>query len=353
MEYNALLAISRSVLALFGALIVVKLKADVLWLALIGTVTYIILAVMGIIIIHKKFFKLIWKTTQNSLVRTFQKSTPFFLVSAVAIIQGRVDIIMLSKFVKNDEVGLFSAANELIAVLYLVPSLIAAVLFPVFARQYHESSKSLVASGNLSIKYITMIGLPMSAGIYFVAPHVISLIYGKAFFAAEIILQILGASISVLFIASMIAYVLTAADRINHVTYANIFSIIIHITLNLWLIPIWGAKGAAVALLISGFISTAYLYMIYISSFEGAMVFKNITKPLLSTLIMGIILWWVNTNLIITVLTGAITYGVANYTLKSLNREEIRMIRYMIPYFNNMKSNIAGSRAHNAVKGAD
>ena len=337
MEYNALLEISRSVIALIVVLLIVNLHGSIFWLAAISNITYFVLAALGTKIILIKFFKIKLKTSWPVMLDTFKNSTPFFLVSAVAIIQNRIDVIMISKLINNTEVGLFSAANELINVLYLIPNLISNVLFPIFSRQYHESSKSLVLASNLTIKYMAIAGLPISAGIYFVSPSIIMLIYGKAYSDAIDILRILGLGIFIIFVLSIMAYVLTAADKIKHVTFANILSIIGHIILNIWLIPIYGAEGAAIALLISGCISMIYLYKIYITSFDGTVVLNNITKPLLATLFMSVVLWWVNLNLVLTILLGVISYGIALVALRIIKREEILMLRQMIPFLSHLK----------------
>jgi len=337
MEYNALLEISRSVLGLAGILLIVNLQGNIFWIASIINITYFLLAFLGTGIIHRKFFKIIWKTSGPLILNTFKNSTPFFLVSAVAIIQNRIDVIMISKLVNNTEVGIFSAANELINILYLIPNLVSNVLFPVFSRQYYESTKSLVASGNLTIKYMAIIGLPISAGIYFVAPSVIPLIYGADYANAVSVMRILGLGIFITFVLSLIAYVLTAADKIRHVTITNLLSILAHIALNFWLIPLYGAGGAAAALLISGCIGTVYLYRIYVTSFAGTVVLKSIIKPLLATLFMSLILWLVQINLPFTILLGVCSYTVALGALRIIDREEILMFRQMIPFLTHSK----------------
>jgi O-antigen/teichoic acid export membrane protein len=230
------------------------------------------------------------------------------------------------------EVGLFSAANELINILYIIPNLTATVLFPIYSRKYHESSKSLVSASNLSLKYMVILGFPISSGIFFVAPPIINLVYGSSFSGSVLILQILGLGIWMLFIVNTIAYVLTAADRIAYVTVGNIITVVLNISLNFWLIPVWGGAGAALSALICAIVSLAYFYIIINFSFEGFVILKSFLKPLLATLTMSFIIWWIGTNLFLTILLGVITYGITTHILKTINKEELVMIWRMVPF---------------------
>lgn len=332
MEYNAILEISRSIIAVLAILLAIKLGGNVLWMVIIPAITYLILALFGFILINKNFFKIVWVVDRSFLSDTFKKSTPFFLVGFIAIIQNKVDIIMMSKLANNIEVGLFSAANELINIIYIIPSLVSTVLFPVFSRQYHHSTGSLLSASNLSIKYIAIIGFPASAGIYFVAPQIINLIYGSTFAGSIEVLQILGAGIGILFVANIISYVLAAAERVNYVMYANMISVVINIGLNFLLIPIWGSKGAAFAVLTCAIVQSIYIYSTFKFYFKGMTSLKIFVKPLVATAIMIAMIWWINTNMVFTLLIGVITYGFAIYTLKALKKEELVMIRGMIPF---------------------
>lgn len=332
MEYNAALEISTNLFRLIGILIVIQLGGSVLWIASTIVASYFVLGLIGPTLVNKKFFKITWSTDWHFIVNSFRKSTPFFWVTALAVVQGQITLIMLSKLGNNAEVGLFSAANELTNILYSIPNVTAIVLFPIYSRQYHKSSQSLVSVSNRSIKYIAIIGLPMSAGIYMVAPHIIDLIYGAAFKGSVFILQILGLGICLLFVANTVAYILTASDRIHYVKRGNVVTVILTIGLNLWLIPIWGGVGAAYSLLISATVSFIYFNIVLKSTFEGFVIFNNIIKPLTASLIMSVILWWIGVNLFLTILLGMMIYGIILYLLKALNKDDLITIRHMIPF---------------------
>lgn len=339
MEYNAVLEISVNLIRLLGILIVIQLGGSILWIISTIVISQVVFSIIGYILINKIFFKVTWATNRHFIIDSFKKATPFFLVSAVAVIQGQIALIMLSKLGNNVEVGLFSGANELTNILYIIPNLTATVLFPVYSRQYHESSKSLVSASNLSLKYIVILGLPISAGIYFVAPQVIKLIYGSSFSGSVLILQILGLGICMSFITNTITYVLTAADRIAYVTAGNIITVVLNISLNFWLISVWGGVGAALSVLICAIVSFVYFYIIINSSFEGLVILKSFIKPLLATLIMCAVIWWIAANLFLTIALGMIIYGTTIYILKTLHKEELVMIRRMIPFISQKSAN--------------
>lgn len=332
MEYNAIFAIARSLMSLLGILLLIQFKGAVISLVLILVIINFILALAGFALVNRLFFKIIWKTDFSFMIDTFKKSTPFFLVSAIAGIHSRVDLIMISKLSTEIEVGFYGAANELVSMLYLVPNLVATVLFPVFSKQHHESSASLVLASNLSIKYIGIIGFPISAGVYFVAPQVTDLIYGSSFMGSVKTLQVLGLTVCILFISNIIAYILTAVEKVKHVTHANASSVIVNIALNLWFIPLWGGMGAALATLVCSIVKSVYIYRVFALNFNEAVVLKNLVKPLLATCFMSVVLLSFPSGLAVTILLGVISYGFFLVLLRTFSRDEIHMFRQMIPY---------------------
>ncbi|MCR4287535.1 MAG: polysaccharide biosynthesis C-terminal domain-containing protein, partial [Deltaproteobacteria bacterium] len=181
-------------------------------------------------------------------------------------------------------------------------------------------------------KYIGIIGFPISAGVYFVAPQVTDLIYGASFTGSVKTLQVLGLTVCILFISNIIAYILTAAERVNHVTHANASSVLVNIALNFWFIPIWGGMGAALATLVCSIIKSAYIYLVFAMNFKDVIVLKNLAKPLLATCFMSAVLWSFPSGLAATILLGVISYGFFLIILRTFSRDEILMFRQMIPY---------------------
>lgn len=332
MEYNAIFAVARSLMSLLGILLLVRFEGTVISLVLILVIINLILALAGFLLVNRLFFKVIWKTDLDFMRESFKKSTPFFLVSAIAVIHSKIDLIMISKLSHEIEVGFYSVANELVSMLYLVPNLASTALFPVFSKQFHESSASLIISSDLSIKYIGLLGFPISAGVYFVAPQVIGLIYGPSFAGSVNILQILGLTVCFLFVSNIIAYILTASEKVNHVTYANASSVLVNIALNFWFIPIWGGMGAAIATLACSIIKSAYIYRVFALNLSEASVLKNLTKPLLATCCMSAVLWFFPSGLAATILLGVLSYGFFLIILRTFSRDEIHMLKRMIPF---------------------
>jgi O-antigen/teichoic acid export membrane protein len=332
MEYNAILSISRSLITLAGVIAVIKLNGTLTWIAILSVLSTVSLTLIGQHLINRKLIRIKWKTSLNSIKYAFRKSTPFFLASAIAVISNRIDIIMISKLSTDYEVGIFNAGYELINVLYIIPSLLSTVLFPVFSRQYAESSSSLIRSSTLSIKCIIIIALPMSAGLYIIAPQIVQLFYGNAFNGSVKVLQIFSLGISILFVGYIIAYILMATELLKYVIWSNTVSVIMNILLNVWFIPQWMAKGAAYSALICTIGRGIFVYAVSRKKFKEIAVMNNILKPFIATFMMGICIWWLNVNVFATVVLGIIIYTISIYLLKVLTKEELGMIRRMLPF---------------------
>src|SRR3989344_7556164 len=79
----------------------------------------------------------------GNLIRNFNASLikpilltawPFGLLGIMGIINLNTDIIMLGWMRSPEEVGYYSAAQKLIQILYVIPTLLAVSLFPAMAR---------------------------------------------------------------------------------------------------------------------------------------------------------------------------------------------------------------------------
>jgi O-antigen/teichoic acid export membrane protein len=90
MEYNAVLEISVNLIKMLGILIVIQLGGSILWIISIIVISQVAFSIIGYILINKIFFKVTWSTDLHFIIDSFKKSSPFFLVNAIAIIQFRL-----------------------------------------------------------------------------------------------------------------------------------------------------------------------------------------------------------------------------------------------------------------------
>ena len=207
-------------------------------------------------------------------------SWPLLLSSISIIIYTRVDQVMLSRMTGDISVGQYSAALRFSEVWYFVPIIITASSFPGITKLrerrdiYHKKIKELLSRMVLVSAVIALV-------ISLVAGPLVMMFYGIEYAGSENVLAVhvwtgLFASMGVVSGKWMIAESLQKIAL-----YRNMAGMVVNILLNMWLIPIWGPVGAAIASLVACIIA---FYLVDLVFPKTRSMFKMKTEVLFGLL---------------------------------------------------------------------
>lgn len=180
------------------------------------------------------------------------ESWPLLLSALAVTIYMRVDVVMLGLLASDQETGIYTAAANLSEVWYFLPMAAVAALRPLLSRLHAQGAEGhyewvlqRFMAGTAAVCYIAVVAI-LAAG-----PTVIAVLYGAEYEPATGVLQLhilaapfvfLGVAAGPWFIDNRLSRFVLVRAGIGAVT--NVF-------LNVLLIPAFGARGAAVATLIS------------------------------------------------------------------------------------------------------
>jgi len=179
-------------------------------------------------------------------------------VSAVATqVQSYLERFLIGAFFNIAAVGYYSAPSEMIARLAIVPSAVAAALFPEFSAQEKTSRRVLVPAMARSIKYLLLCLVPIVAFGFVFADRILLAWLGPEFAHAATA----AARVLILcFLLNAIGYIpftaIHACGKPNWKAKLDLIELPIFAFLCFWLIPAYGLLGAALAIsgaLIIGF----------------------------------------------------------------------------------------------------
>lgn len=227
--------------------------------AIIGNTAAYLVALLAALIYLAKHSKDIFRNQSiNSGAQSsiWIRSAPFFFfLSAIEIINSRADILMLGMMTNSSSVGVYSIAARLVDLIPFVLMVINPVLAPVISKLYHGNNTiKLEAIYRKSARITFFMALPIFI-LFAVFGHSILNIFGAEFTQGYWVLIILG--ISQLFnaftgsVGNML--LMTGFEKETLISYGS--SVVLNIVLNLWLIPIYGIYGAAIATAFSLFLS--------------------------------------------------------------------------------------------------
>ena len=224
------------------------------WLILAETVI-ISIGLLWIYTVNISFSELFNASVSRS--KTLMQDSWPLLLSAIAVtLYMRIDLVMLEEMSNNREVGIYAAATRISEIWYFIPMIIVSSVSPSLIALFNES-KDLYLS-RLRRLYFLMFWLSIAGStfIFYFSEFITVNLYGQEFSGTAAVLSIhLWSSIAVFLGVASSQYLLIEGLQ-KYAMYRTLIGLFINIFLNVLLIPGMGAKGAALATLISYFIAT-------------------------------------------------------------------------------------------------
>lgn len=326
MFYDAFLKILRmSILAVAGIYVLFK-GYGVIIFSYTFVFTEIIVITIASLIALKKFIKLDIMIDPVFIKSTLKKALPFGLAFIFGGIYFFIGSIILSKMKGDVEVAIFSAAYNIALALIFIPTVYINAIYPVLSKYYKESKSGLRLLYERSFKYLYIIGVPISLGIFMLSDEIIDFLYGARYSISSIALRIISLYLFLKFINFLLGIVLSSIDKQNKRMLGQGITAGINILLNLLLIPLIGFVGAALSTLIT----EIFLFIIYYLFVSKSWYYYNflgiLPKPIIAAVIMSLFIGFTSLDLIITIIASAAIYLAVLMVLRTLDKKDYEII---------------------------
>jgi len=166
----------------------------------------------------------------------------FFIPLVAAILIFRVDLLIVNHFRGAAEAGVYAVASQVANLLTMLPGVIAMLLFPRVAS-YQDPRGEFAIQVTRHVSFVMLIMCVMVAAGSFLLP----LIYGARFADATIQLLILLPGVCLIGIESVLVQHFTGTGLPVAIPVFWLITLAVSIGFNLALVPVFGARGAAVA----------------------------------------------------------------------------------------------------------
>jgi len=250
-KYIALANILENVLfLLLGSAVILKgygLLALVWSMVLVRLVS----SALNLFIAHRYIaplhFPIDWKFLRGLIAPV----TVFGLTNAAYQIFIRIDVVMLSKMKDMVTVGLYSSASRLMGICLLLPLSFHLLNLPVAAHCYKNFPESMPQKIEARIEEFFILIFMVFGMCFFFSRDILSVIFGVHFTEASLILRILMLGFLIWSAEIILGTCCQAAGYQKINMYIIMIQTGINIVLNYVFIPVWGALGAALAMLVS------------------------------------------------------------------------------------------------------
>jgi O-antigen/teichoic acid export membrane protein len=266
----------------------------------------------------------IWKT----LVR---EAPVFSSIVIFSTIHMSLDQIMLSKLQGVASVGVYSAADRILAMCKTMPVAFAMALLPSMTTSFHKGPEEIRALVDSSIRRILILSVPVIVGVIILSDRFILLLYGEDFATSATLLRAHIISLLPFGTLFVLARALTATDNQKIDMYINALCALLNFILNLVLIPLWAEMGAVIATFVTVVIFNQLQYVFISRRLFRVDFISPIGRIIPATAIMGIVTYFLTPiNLFVNVAVSALIYLVALYLMGALQDDEIRIIKRVV-----------------------
>jgi len=193
-----------------------------------------------------------------------RKSYPYALLTLLMMLYTRIDSIMIERIHPSGayEAGYYAQGFRLLDAFFMFGMIFANLLLPIFARLLKSNPNGITELLNAS-RDMLVGGAILLAFICFAhGEYILKLVYNYDYqFASAsfkwIMWSFIGMCISIIY-----GTLLTAGGKMKFLNQLAVGSIILNILLNIYLIPRYGAQGAAFATCITQ-LSTSLVQLIF------------------------------------------------------------------------------------------
>jgi len=196
-----------------------------------------------------------------------RKSAPLSLSLAAVMLHQRIDQVMLRNMVGNVALAQYAAAVKMLAVILLVPQIVAEIASPLLVRARECSEELFQRRFRIMSAALLWLAAAGAVATTLLAKPIVRLLFGAEFTEAASLVRVLAWKTVFVALSVSSAHWIIISDKQRLIALRNVAGCAMNVALNLALIPRYGAMGASVATLVS-FFCASYLAHLFIPDYR-------------------------------------------------------------------------------------
>ena len=198
-----------------------------------------------------KLFDWDWQVGKKML----KESWPLIFSGFAIFIYMKIDQLMLGSMVGNKAVGIYSVAANISEIWNVIPTIVISSIAPAIYSAKKGSEANYYRRIEQLHSILVQISLPIAILVSFGSEKIVLALFGNSYAESCSVLTIHVWFNVFSFMGSATAFWFIAEGMTELLTWRTIYGGVLNIVLNLYLIPLYGAVGAAIATVVSyGFV---------------------------------------------------------------------------------------------------
>ncbi|MEH2247204.1 oligosaccharide flippase family protein [Nostoc sp.] len=257
--------------------------------------------------------KIEWQIDGNFVWHTIKNARTFFAIEALAVVAGRIQILILSLLGSELLVGLFGGITQLLQPFTIIANSLTLAMFPKFSKAVDQGRDKQRQNTENIIEILLIMAFPLFIGLLFFGKDLLIFLYNSSFGQANLALSLSAASLVFLPFIRSLSYLLVA----NGFEIINLREVVITTTLGslggVALVSQYHLLGAALMTLLMTIIGfSQYIYFTYTRLFS-LNLWRIMRRPLIITIVMlpvFILLQKISLDFIFTLTIATCAYGL-------------------------------------------
>ncbi len=184
-----------------------------------------------------------------------KQSRWLFFSGIAAVLYLKIDQVMLGVLINDDAVGIYVVAAKFSEVWYFVPAALVTSYFPQLIRRQTTDKAGYALEIQKLNDLLFAIAFLVALLVTFSADALVPLLFGEAYSGAVPVLLVHIWAAILVFMRALLSKWLIAEDLLRLSFLSQVAGAITNIALNSYLIPQYGALGAAYATVVSYLVS--------------------------------------------------------------------------------------------------
>ena len=195
-----------------------------------------------------------WRGGELSLSacrRLGRHALPFAGIDAVSGLRGATQVIVVSAFLSEVEIGLYSSAAQMLMPIFLAAVAIERSVFPRLCTAFQQDRRHFArVAGSLNEALLTLM-IPAAVGLFFLGDRLLAVLYGAEFEAAGVLVQILAWMLVFRAFTASLGRVLLAGGLETTNFQIVLVNLVFTLGLSVALVQAFGLEGAAIAAVVA------------------------------------------------------------------------------------------------------
>jgi O-antigen/teichoic acid export membrane protein len=268
-------------------------------------------------------------TRPDGLLR---ESWPLFVNQLLQGLFFKVDGLLMPGLAGASAAGAYAAAYKVPEGTGVISSNVTLALFPRLAAEAGDA-RGLGRAYRLTLRSLLQVGVPLAAGGAILAQAIVTIVGGRGYLPdSAIALAILMWFVPFSYANGLTQYVLIALGRQRFLTLAFLVAAVFNVGANLVLIPRFGYVGAAWVTVASEVVLLAPFGWAVTRSVPGVSFVGEARAPVLATLAMAPVVWWLRDAVdpLVALLAGLLVYPAALWAVGGIDAEQVAIARRLL-----------------------